>query len=126
MGATGAVQTLFFPAIISLTLYIAIVFAILPFIRRYRQRYSQYLPLNTISSRTSSLRERALDALMQFVLPSSWRHRAELAAQEESDSLFEDGELDYELELTGRETPELETGFGVNRGNEADRSIRDA
>lgn len=66
-------QTIFVPAFISLVLYVVLTFAILPFVRRYRQRYSQYLPLNAISTHTSSLRERATDALMSFLLPASWR-----------------------------------------------------
>lgn len=51
-------------------------YLIIPFFRRYRQRYAHYLPLHTISAQTSTIRERAADALMHFFLPSTWRRRA--------------------------------------------------
>jgi hypothetical protein len=47
-------------------------YLIIPFFRRYHQRYAHYLPLNTISAHTLTLRERIADSLMHFFLPSSW------------------------------------------------------
>ncbi|KAN0073388.1 hypothetical protein V8E54_008608 [Elaphomyces granulatus] len=73
-------KTLIVPALISLAIYIVLSYLIIPFFRRYHQRYAQYLPLNSISTRTSSIRERAADALMHFVLPSMWRRGARLIA----------------------------------------------
>ncbi|KAK2811814.1 hypothetical protein FQN50_001852 [Emmonsiellopsis sp. PD_5] len=68
-------KTLLIPALLSLAIYLLSTLLILPLIRRYRQRYAQYLPLHTISAHTSTLRDRVSDALMHFVLPSSWRAR---------------------------------------------------
>ncbi|EGE08088.1 hypothetical protein TEQG_07063 [Trichophyton equinum CBS 127.97] len=107
-GATGVIKTLFIPALISLVLYLTISFVIAPFIRLHRQRYSQYLPLHTISVHTTSLRDRTFDALMNITLPSSWRHRS-LAHEQVSDSLFDDdGEDGYELSESRREALDQE------------------
>jgi len=122
-------KTLLLPALISLATYLLLFFAIIPFIRRYRQRYAQYLPLHTISVHTSSLRERASDALMHLILPSSWRRRL-VEGQDDSSSVFgEEGEgmvgfetdpsrreaLDRRrssvIETEGRLSRELEEGF---------------
>ncbi|KAI9762863.1 MAG: hypothetical protein M4579_000216 [Chaenotheca gracillima] len=68
----GFLKTILLPAVISFGLYLLLTYALLPIYHRYRQRYHQYLPLDTISSHTISLRERIADALTTFVLPSSW------------------------------------------------------
>ncbi|OKL56940.1 hypothetical protein UA08_07913 [Talaromyces atroroseus] len=68
-------MTLIIPALISLAIYLLFSYLIIPFFRRYRQRYSQYLPLSRISAHTLPLRERIGDALMHFFLPSTWRLR---------------------------------------------------
>ena len=47
----------------------------IPFWQRYRSRYSQYLPLETISNQTSSLRHRIQNAIGGFLVPSVWRQR---------------------------------------------------
>ncbi|EAW08628.1 uncharacterized protein ACLA_095610 [Aspergillus clavatus NRRL 1] len=70
-------KTLLVPALISLALYLLISFLIVPFFRRYHQRYSQYLPLQTISAHTLSLRDRIADTVMRFFLPSSWRRQVD-------------------------------------------------
>ncbi|CRG88766.1 hypothetical protein PISL3812_05800 [Talaromyces islandicus] len=73
MGSSlDLVKTLVIPALISLSIYLLFGFLIIPFFRRYHQRYAQYLPLNRISAHTLTLRERVADALMHFFLPSSW------------------------------------------------------
>ncbi|KAJ9231407.1 hypothetical protein DTO027B5_6276 [Paecilomyces variotii] len=95
MGApSGLLKTLVVPALISLALYLLLSFLIIPFFRRYHQRYSQYLPLQTISVHTSSLRDRLADALMHLFLPSTWRREARLIeGQNDSGSIFdEEGE----------------------------------
>ncbi|KAF4986854.1 hypothetical protein FDECE_15745 [Fusarium decemcellulare] len=56
MGATMSV-TLIVPAVISLILFILFTYVLIPAWRRYA-RYSQYLPLDSLSSHTSSLRDR--------------------------------------------------------------------
>ncbi|PYH98897.1 hypothetical protein BO71DRAFT_394856 [Aspergillus ellipticus CBS 707.79] len=72
-SATSFAKTIVIPAVISLSLYLLFSFVIIPFFRRYHQRYSQYLPLHTISAHTTTLRDRIADALMRRFLPSSWR-----------------------------------------------------
>ncbi|KAL2007234.1 hypothetical protein VTN00DRAFT_8672 [Thermoascus crustaceus] len=79
MGAIlDLIKTIITPALISLALYLLFSYVIIPFFRRYHQRYAQYLPLHTISAHTSSLRDRVADALMHVFLPSSWRSGARL------------------------------------------------
>lgn len=73
---TFARQTLIIPAVISLLLFLVTTYAIVPVWRRYRNRYGQYLPLETISNQTLSLRARMQGAMTRFVLPSAWRARA--------------------------------------------------
>ncbi|EER29005.1 hypothetical protein D8B26_000745 [Coccidioides posadasii str. Silveira] len=130
MGSSlSVVKTLFVPALISLGLYILLFYAVIPFVRRYRQRYAQYLPLHTISAHTSSLRDRASDALMRFVLPSSWR-RQFVEGQDDSGSVLDEegeGMVGFEMDAArraalerqrddpmgteGRLSRELEEGF---------------
>ncbi|KAL1972496.1 hypothetical protein VTN31DRAFT_6910 [Thermomyces dupontii] len=77
MGSSlETVKTLTFPALFSLAVYLLFGYVIIPFFKRYHQRYSQYLPLDRLSIHTSSLRERMADALMRLFLPSTWRRRA--------------------------------------------------
>ncbi|GAM40806.1 hypothetical protein TCE0_041r13438 [Talaromyces pinophilus] len=69
-------KTLIIPAIISLTIYLVLSYILLPFFRRYRQRYANYLPISAISAQTLPIRERIADSLMHFFLPTaSWRRR---------------------------------------------------
>ncbi|EED12508.1 conserved hypothetical protein [Talaromyces stipitatus ATCC 10500] len=77
MGSSlDMVKTLLIPAFISLSIYLLLSHLLLPFFRRYRQRYANYLPLSTISAQTLPIRERIADALMHFFLPTaSWRRR---------------------------------------------------
>lgn len=61
------------PALIAFALYALLSFLILPAIKRYRGRYDQYMPLqsvrNNLASGTLSIRERAAGILTAFVLP---------------------------------------------------------
>jgi hypothetical protein len=63
--------------VISLVLYLLISYIIVPLWKRYRGRYSHYLPVETISTHTSSVRQRIYTALVnaaaRWLLPSSWR-----------------------------------------------------
>ena len=64
------------PASISLVLYILISFVLVPFLRHhYVQRYAHYLPLDSISAHTSTVRDRIGDAVMRCVVRSSARLR---------------------------------------------------
>lgn len=65
-------QTIFIPALISLTLYLVLSYLLLPFIRRHRHRYNQYVPLNSLAASTTSIRHRIYDGLVALFLPSSW------------------------------------------------------
>ncbi|KAI5918939.1 hypothetical protein F4810DRAFT_690041 [Camillea tinctor] len=102
MGSTlSVVKTLIIPAVISLILFLVSTYLIVPLWRHYRNRYSQYLPLDTISSRTSSLRSRMQDAIANWVVPSQWRVGNRLVVEGESDlgySSEEGEELDEVLE----------------------------
>ncbi|KAH6611340.1 hypothetical protein Trco_001360 [Trichoderma cornu-damae] len=82
MGDTLAViKTLFIPAVISLILFLVLTFVIVPVWRRYRSRYSQYLPLDAISEHTTSLRQRITSRLIRVAsLPLAWRRDREVAS----------------------------------------------
>ncbi|KAJ5902459.1 hypothetical protein N7495_002987 [Penicillium taxi] len=86
-------KTILVPAIIALTVYLLISFVIIPFFRHYHQRYSQYLPLHTISAHTTSLRDRIADTLMRFFLPRSWRRGANMSDHDNISIDEEEGEI---------------------------------
>ena len=65
-------QTLIIPAIISLILFIISTYVFYPLWQRYRSRYNNYLPLDSISSQTSSIRARVQDAIARLIVPSLW------------------------------------------------------
>ncbi|KAF2238300.1 hypothetical protein EV356DRAFT_564020 [Viridothelium virens] len=131
-GLTAVLKTVFIPAVISLALYLSLTYAILPFIRRYRHKYNQYLPLNTISDRTSSFRQRLSDALMSFLLPSSWRrgrHRTVVdgsSPNQPEEELFdeEEGEGMVGFEIDQRRREALDQGRSGG-GEEQRRLSRD-
>ncbi|KAJ5333335.1 hypothetical protein N7541_003163 [Penicillium brevicompactum] len=80
MGSSSVfAKTILIPAAIALTIYILASCVIIPFFRRYHQRYSQYLPLHSISAHTLSLRDRVADTVMNFFLRSTWRRNADVA-----------------------------------------------
>ena len=90
-------QTLIVPAVVSLILFLVSTYLLLPLWRRYRQRYSNYLPLDTISDHTSSFRHRVQGTIGRFLVPSAWRqglHDRLVIADDGSDADFEseDGE----------------------------------
>ncbi|KAF2755497.1 hypothetical protein EJ05DRAFT_513004 [Pseudovirgaria hyperparasitica] len=75
MTAFGSfLKAILAPALIALVAYILLSYFVLPFIRRHRQRYNQYLPVNgglsTISNTALTVRQRVGDALITFFLPS--------------------------------------------------------
>ncbi|KAJ5518374.1 hypothetical protein N7453_000796 [Penicillium expansum] len=86
-------QTILIPAAIALSIYIIASCVIIPFFRRYHQRYSQYLPLHSISAHTLSLRDRIADKLMHFFLPSQWRWGAHIADHDTESIDDEEGEI---------------------------------
>lgn len=64
-------QHLFLPAVIASALYLLCAYVLYPLYCRHRDRYAQYLPLDAISSHTTSLRDRITRSISNFVL-----HRA--------------------------------------------------
>ncbi|KAK0101029.1 hypothetical protein ONS95_012984 [Cadophora gregata] len=130
MGFFSVVKTLVIPAIISLFLYLVISYIVVPIWKRYKGRYSQYLPLDTISTQTSSIRRRILDAIARWVLPSAWRSQFNrdqyaVSAQDGSGSDFdeEDGEELYEVDENRREALSLDARRG--RDDDGRRLSRD-
>ena len=88
---------MFIPAIVSLLLWFIVSYGVIPAWRQYRDRYSHYLPLNAISTHTTSFRQRLQNALAKYLVPSSWRRRfgrdrATASAQDGSGSDFDDEE----------------------------------
>ncbi|KAL0943832.1 uncharacterized protein CTRU02_201719 [Colletotrichum truncatum] len=104
MGATmSVIKTLIIPAVISLILFVASTYVILPLWRKWRSRYSQYLPVDTISASTVSLRHRIQNGIARMMVASTWRRNAHdrlVVATEPSD----DGEDGEELGEVGEET----------------------
>ncbi|OAA75787.1 hypothetical protein LEL_07775 [Akanthomyces lecanii RCEF 1005] len=123
MGAAlSGVKILIVPATISFALFLVVTFAVLPLWRRYRNRYSQYLPLDSLGSASSSLRERITSRLAALTLPSTWRQDmgrfAAAGAGGEEDIGEELGRVDEGVfEVTGfgsdtvRLSRDLEEGF---------------
>ncbi|KAI8630206.1 hypothetical protein F5Y19DRAFT_57704 [Xylariaceae sp. FL1651] len=116
MGASlSVVKTLLVPAIISLVLFLVSTYLLLPLWRYYRNRYGQYIPLDTISTRTTSLRIRMQNAIAQWIIPSRWRlgarERVVVADDGESDVGFssEEGEELNEVDEDGRHALSLDT-----------------
>ncbi|KAI0100057.1 hypothetical protein GGR51DRAFT_564469 [Nemania sp. FL0031] len=111
----SVIKTLLVPALISLVLFLASTYLILPLWRYYRNRYSQYLPLDTISTQTASLRIRMQDAIARWISSSSrWRLRGRdrvVADDNESDVGFssEEGEELAEMGEDGRHALSLDT-----------------
>ncbi|KAL2863001.1 uncharacterized protein BJX67DRAFT_272983 [Aspergillus lucknowensis] len=139
-SAASLAKTLFIPAVISLTLYVLISFVVVPFFRRYHQRYSQYLPLETITAHTSSLWERIADSVMRRFLPSSWRQQAHFPDDHDNVSILdEEGEIMVGMNMDsahrealerrrstaaedeGRLSRELEEGFMDDTDEEVDQ-----
>ncbi|OAA66965.1 hypothetical protein SPI_01541 [Niveomyces insectorum RCEF 264] len=71
----SAIRTLLVPAFIALLVYLFLTFAVVPVWQRYRNRYSQYLPMDTLSTQTSSLRYRMQGAVGRFFAARTWRQR---------------------------------------------------
>ncbi|KAI1260045.1 hypothetical protein F5Y18DRAFT_407255 [Xylariaceae sp. FL1019] len=116
MGATiSVIKTLLIPAIISLVLFLVSTYLIFPLYQHYRNRYSQYLPLDSLSTRTTSLRIRIQDAIAQWLMPSRWRigsrDQVVVAGDNESDIGFgsEDGEELNEVDEDRRHALSLDT-----------------
>ena len=120
-------QSFLVPLILAALIYAFLTFLVLPLYRRHRQRYAQYLPLSTpslgnLSSSTYSIRQRASDALLAFLLPSrfaGWRSRRSRVVDASDGERMRDEEL-------GDLTDDSETDeMGMPRDSVTDRR-RDA
>ena len=84
-------------------------YLLLPFIRRHRHRYDQYLPLDRLSTGTTSLRHRIFDGVLALFVPTSWSR--------ERDGRVVDGSReggDEEESLVDAEEGEGMVGFDVD------------
>ncbi|SMQ54829.1 unnamed protein product [Zymoseptoria tritici ST99CH_3D7] len=114
MTLLDTLQVIAIPAFIAAGLYALIAFAIIPLIRNHRERYSQYLPMASISSSTSSIRDRITNTLTMWIVPrrhlvhdaEGWRR----GSSSGDEAVFEDADGDQMV------------GFDVNR---SERRVRD-
>ncbi|TKA65442.1 hypothetical protein B0A49_10770 [Cryomyces minteri] len=102
----GFLKTIMVPAVTSLFLYLLVTYAILPLIQNHRNRYQQYLPLNAISTSTTSLRHRIADTFTAFVLPNRMKQRTVVDGSRGTGS---------EEELFGDDEGESMVGFDINQ-----------
>ncbi|KGO66571.1 hypothetical protein PITC_079990 [Penicillium italicum] len=118
-------STILIPAAIALSIYILASCVIIPFFRRYHQRYSQYLPLQSISAHTLSLRDRIADELMHFFLPSRWRRGANTADHETESIDDEEGEILVGMDMDSVRRGALEQRRRDNLADTQSRLSRD-
>lgn len=129
-NACAILQTLILPALISLALYLMLSYLIVPVWKRYRARYSQYVPLDRIATHTSSLRQRLQSGIVRIILPSSpWRldhntHRFS-ATPEEGTPSDDEGEELYEVDQNRREALSLDARRGEDVGPRLSRDLEE-
>ncbi|CAA9963521.1 hypothetical protein CFE70_007832 [Pyrenophora teres f. teres 0-1] len=88
-------KTILIPLFLAAILYALLALILLPFIRRHRSRYSQYLPMPAaVADLPTSWRTQVSDALYNLFVPSTWgRHRAVVdGSGQHEDDLFDDEE----------------------------------
>lgn len=91
-------QSLLIPLFLAALLYVALAYVVVPFVRRHRSRYSQYLPMPAgVAETTASWRTRISDALFNLFVPSSWALRGRTVVDgsggdHNDDELFDDEE----------------------------------
>ncbi|TAQ89262.1 hypothetical protein B7494_g2407 [Chlorociboria aeruginascens] len=136
-GALSLVKTLLIPAITSLLLYLLISYLLAPLWRRCHPRYSQYLPLDAISSRTTPWRQQVQSVLTRYLSPSSWasdyarnQQREGAEGQIGSDFDEEDGEELFEVDDNRREALSLDArrgrdDFGRRLSRELEEGFKD-
>jgi len=124
MAFGDVAKVLLLPATIALAIYLLITYVILPFYRNHYQRYAEYLPLETISSTSTTIWDRIRNAFSRVALPGHMRWRRgrngswdELAASRRGSGSGSEGEGAY----FGEEEGESMVGFDVER---VDRSVR--
>ncbi|KAF2717810.1 hypothetical protein K431DRAFT_306619 [Polychaeton citri CBS 116435] len=112
-GFIDVFKALSVPALIAAVLYLTISFAILPLIRRHRQKYAQYAPIGNISATTTTIRDRVMDFLSRLIIPSLRRRHNVVDGSSDSRRGSNTGE-DAE-EAFGEEEGERMIGFSLNR-----------
>ncbi|KAG9384392.1 hypothetical protein PtrSN002B_010569 [Pyrenophora tritici-repentis] len=90
-------KTILIPLFLAAILYALLALILLPFIRRHRSRYSQYLPMSAAVAAAefpTSWRTQVSDALYNLFVPSTWgRQRAVVdGSGQHEDDLFDDEE----------------------------------
>jgi hypothetical protein len=85
------------PLFLAAILYVLLALIILPFVRRHRSRYSQYLPMPAgVPEFSSSWRTKVSDALYNLFAPATWgrNHRVVdgSGGDHNDDELFDDEE----------------------------------
>lgn len=93
--ANPITQTILIPLFLAAILYVLLALLILPFVRRHRSRYSQYIPMPAgVSDFPTSWRTKVSDALYNLFVPSTWgRNRTVIdGSAHADDELFDDEE----------------------------------
>jgi hypothetical protein len=86
-------QTILIPLFFAAILYVLLALIVLPFVRRHRSRYSQYLPMPAgVPDFSSSWRTKVSDALYNLFAPSSWGRQRRVVDGSAEDELFDDEE----------------------------------
>ncbi|KAM0710658.1 hypothetical protein Q7P35_001396 [Cladosporium inversicolor] len=110
MGAfTDVAKILLIPALIATFLYLALAHALIPLLRKHRARYNQYLPLDTISSTSTTLRDRFSEFITRLARPPGQQGQ------------IVDGREDADGDLFGDEEGESMVGFDYRRN---EREVR--
>ncbi|KZM24540.1 uncharacterized protein EKO05_0008713 [Ascochyta rabiei] len=95
-GFAHFLRAILTPLFIALALYLSATLLILPFIRRHRTRYSQYLPMpTTLSTHATTWRTTLSDALYALFMPSTWTRQPPIHVHDDDDddsSDFDDDE----------------------------------
>ena len=112
------------PALFSLATYLLFSHLIYPFIRNHRHRADRYLPLDRISSHTTSIRHRLSEMVYNVLMPSSWARERNRRALEDmgpfdgdDNSLFDEdeGEDMVGFNFDARRREALERGGSEDR-----------
>ncbi|KAL7958949.1 hypothetical protein V8C34DRAFT_281634 [Trichoderma compactum] len=120
--ALAGIKTLVIPAVISLILFLLLTFVVVPVWRRYRSRYSQYLPIDAISEHTTSWRYRITNRIVRIAsLPFRWRRDGDIAmAGGIPDRDLEEGE---ELDDIDEDIVEVLSALARSRRSDNERRL---
>ncbi|KAH6686201.1 hypothetical protein F5X68DRAFT_14322 [Plectosphaerella plurivora] len=136
MGKAASLKPLIIPAVISLLLFLVSTYILIPIWRRARDRYGQYIPVDTITNNTFSASQRISNHISRFMANPPWR-RSEgdmiTGGDPMDDGLSDDGEELAHVnpstrralnntapEPTSRLSRDLEEGFRDDSDDEDD------